>query len=172
MEVRDATTADAEACRAIYAPYVERTAITFEEEVPSVEEMAQRISRAQERYAWLVLADRGELCGFAYARPFAPRSAYRWSCETSVYVAPEHHQSGGGRRLYAALLERLTDRGYRNAFSGLTIPNAASAGLHRAMGYVETGVYRRVGFKLGQWHDVVWLQRSLGGEGPPAGEPG
>jgi phosphinothricin acetyltransferase len=167
-EVRDATPADACACAAIYAPYVTDTAITFETEPPSGEEMAARIERAARGHAWVVLQDGTRVVGYAYGGPMNPRAAYRWSCEVSVYVERDRRRTGAGRALYEALFERLADRGLRVAIAGMTLPNDASVGLHRAMGFEPVGVYRRIGFKLGAWHDVAWMQRPLaGGEDPP-----
>jgi phosphinothricin acetyltransferase len=169
-DVRDATLADAGACAAIYAPYVTDTAITFETEPPSDEEMAARIGRAWHEHAWVVLEDAGRVVGYAYGAPMNPRAAYRWSCEVSVYVERDRRRTGAGRELYEALFDRLADRGMRMAIAGMTLPNDASVGLHRAMGFEEVGVYRRIGFKLGRWHDVAWVQRALaGGDDPPRG---
>ncbi|EFV12512.1 GNAT family N-acetyltransferase [Segniliparus rugosus] len=171
--VRAATAADAAACAAIYAPYVLDTAITFEEEPPTAEEMAARIGKAQERHAWLVLEQEGRVVGYAYAGPFASRAAYRWSCEVSVYLEQGSVRRGGGKALYAALLARLAERGYRRAFGGYTLPNPASESLHRAMGFRLCGVHREVGFKHGAWRDVAWAQRDLGVDGaPPCSPPG
>lgn len=169
--VRDATQHDAAACAAVYAPYVTGTAVSFETVPPSVEEMGARIAAARRSHAWLVLEIDGEVAGFAYGSRFKDRAAYRWSVEVSVYLRPGLSRSGGGRALYAVLLPRLAARGYRAAFAGMTEPNEASAGLHRAMGFEPVGTYRRVGWKNGAWHDVTWLQRSLsdgtGGGAPP-----
>lgn len=167
-EVRDAADRDGEACAAIYAPYVTGTAITFEEELPSTAAMAERIAAAQRTHAWLVLEQDGRVVGYAYGGPFASRPAYRWSCEVSVYLEPGRRRTGGGRALYERLLARLADRGFRTAAAGMTLPNEASVGLHRAMGFQPVGTYRRIGFKHGLWHDVAWMQRTLsGGEDPP-----
>jgi L-amino acid N-acyltransferase YncA len=171
-EVRPATSADGDACAAIYAPYVEQTAISFETHPPSGEEMAARIVKASSSHAWLVLEDSaGIVVGYAYGGLFAARAAYRWSCEVSVYIERGHTRSGVGRRLYEGLFEALAARGYQMAFAGMTLPNAASEGLHRAMGFEPAGVYRRVGFKHGAWHDVAWLQRPLGDGAKPPAEP-
>jgi L-amino acid N-acyltransferase YncA len=161
MRVRDATGADAAACAAIYAPYVTDTPITFETEVPSAEAMAERIAAARERYAWLVAEDGGRVVGYAYGGPYKDRAAYHWSCEVSVYVDRAQQRAGAGRALYEALLERLAARGYRMAVAGMTLPNAASVGLHRALGFEPVGTYRRIGYKHGAWHDVAWSQRPL-----------
>jgi L-amino acid N-acyltransferase YncA len=167
--VRDGTPEDAAACAAIYAPYVTGTAITFELVPPSPEEMRQRIAAALASHAWVVLEDGGRLVGYAYGGPFAKREAYRWSCEVSVYLELGRRRTGGGRALYEALFQRLSARGFRTIAAGMTLPNEASAGLHRALGFVQVGTFKNIGFKHDSWHDVAWLQRSLdGGEDPPA----
>src|SRR3954451_8298760 len=139
--VREATAADAAACAAIYAPYVTDTAVSFETEPPGAGEMAARIAAAHE---WLVLEDGGRVVGYAYAGRFAPRAAYRWACEVSVYLERGRHRTGGGRARYGALLPRLAARGFRVAVAGMTLPNDASVGLHRAMGFEPVGTYRRI----------------------------
>ncbi|MEV6872261.1 N-acetyltransferase family protein [Amycolatopsis sp. NPDC051128] len=156
--IRHATEHDAAACAALYAPYVTDTAISFETEPPDAAEMARRIAHA---HAWFVFEDDGHVAGFAYAHPFAERAAYQWSCETSIYLEPDRRRTGAGRALYETLFERLAGLGYRRAFAGMTLPNDASAGLHRALGFEPVGVYRRVGWKRGAWHDVAWVQRDL-----------
>jgi len=168
--VRDATDRDAAACAAIYAPYVSGTAITFEYEPPTPDAMAGRIAAAQRRHAWLVLEDGGRVAGYAYGGPHKERAAYRWACEVSVYLETGRRRGGDGRALYEALLARLADRGFRVALAGMTLPNEASVGLHRALGFEPVGVHRRIGWKHGAWHDVAWAQRSLGPDGgSPAG---
>jgi len=166
--VRDASERDAAACAVIYAPYVTATAVSFEAEPPSPAEMAERITAASRGHAWLVLEEQGRVVGYAYGAPLHQRAAYRWACEVSVYLEPGRRRSGGGRMLYEALLPRLAVRGFRMAVAGMTLPNDASVGLHRAMGFEQVGTYRRIGFKHGSWHDVAWTQRPLGdGEDPP-----
>jgi L-amino acid N-acyltransferase YncA len=159
--VRRATAADAVACVDIYRPYVLDTAITFETDVPTVQEMANRIVEALAMHEWLVLEADGGIAGYAYAHQFNPRAAYRWSVETSVYLAQEGRRTGGGRMLYAELLRRLAERGFRRAFAGIAQPNEASNALHEAFGFAPAGYYRRVGWKLGAWHDVQWWQLDL-----------
>jgi phosphinothricin acetyltransferase len=169
VNVRDASERDAAACAAIYAPYVTDTAITFESDPPSAAEMAERIAASLRSHAWVVLEDEERVVGYAYGGPFHKRAAYRWACEVSVYVELGRRRTGAGRALYDALLARLTDRGFRIAVAGMTLPNDASVGLHRAMGFEPVGTYRRIGFKHGRWHDVAWTQRVLaGGDDPPA----
>jgi L-amino acid N-acyltransferase YncA len=166
--IRDATEDDAAACAAIYAPYVAETTVSFEDEPPSIEEMGRRIARARRQHSWLVLEEDGDVVGYAYAGPVKERAAYRWSCEVSVYLEPGRRHSGSGRLLYEALFARLTERGFRSLVAVMTLPNEASEGLHRALGFEPVGTLRRVGWKHGQWRDVAWMQRPLGSDdGPP-----
>jgi L-amino acid N-acyltransferase YncA len=165
--LRDATADDGAACAAVYAPYVCDTAITFEYDAPTAAEMARRIASAQQAHAWVVLEEAGRVVGYAYGGPYKERAAYRWSCEVSVYLEPGRRRTGAGRALYTALFERLVPRGFRTAVAGMTLPNPASEGLHRALGFEPVGVYRAIGWKHGRWHDVAWAQKELA----PAGAP-
>lgn len=160
--VRDATTDDAARCGEIYAPYVRDTAISFELEPPTTAEMAGRIETALVRHAWLVLEEAGRVVGYAYGTAFNARAAYDWTTSVSVYTEPGRRRTGAGRALYTALLDRLAARGHRTALAGIALPNDASVGLHTAMGFELVGTYRRVGWKLGRWHDVARYQRPLG----------
>jgi L-amino acid N-acyltransferase YncA len=170
-KIRDASADDAAACAAIYAPFVAGTVISFEAVPPSPEEMGRRIAEAVRTHAWLVAEARGLVIGYAYAHPFAPRAAYRWACETSIYLDAEHRGQGVGRALYQVLLDRLAGRGYRTVLAGMTLPNDASAGLHLSLGYQPAGVYQRVGWKNDAWHDVAWYQRGIGHADAPPTEP-
>jgi L-amino acid N-acyltransferase YncA len=168
FRVRPATLADADACRSVYAPYVEETAISFEERAPDVSEMRERIAAALGTHAWVVLEGPGAgVVGYACAGQHKSRAAYRWACEVSVYVEPGRRRTGAGRMLYEALFERLVERGFLMAVAGMTLPNQASEGLHRSLGFEDVGTWRRIGWKLGAWHDTHWMQRPLG-EGVPA----
>jgi L-amino acid N-acyltransferase YncA len=167
--IRDAAAADAAACADIYAPYVRDTAISFEEAPPSAAGMAGRISDAQRAHAWLVLEQDDGVVGYAYGGPFMSRAAYQWATAVSVYLASGRRRTGAGRALYEALFARLAARGHRTALAGIALPNEASVGLHVALGFEHVGTYRRVGWKLGRWHDVAWYQRPLAeDDGPPA----
>jgi L-amino acid N-acyltransferase YncA len=159
--VREASSQDAAGCLAIYRPYVENSAVSWELDVPTVDEMAQRITAAANTHAWLVLESGDQTVGFAYAHAFNLHSAFQWSVQTGLYVADDHHRCGGGRTLYTQLLSRLGERGYRRAFAAITQPNEASNGFHRSMGFQDVGLYRRVEWKLGSWHDVAWMQLDL-----------
>ena len=162
---------DAAACAQLYAPFVEGTAISFEDEPPGAGELAKRIASTTERHPWLVLEDDDGLVGFAYGSQHRTRAAYRWAVDVTVCVEPAKHRRGAGRSLYEALLELLRRQGYRIACAGVTLPNDASVGLHEALGFEHIGTYRRIGWKAGEWHDVGWWQLPLlpqdGGEQPP-----
>lgn len=166
--VRDATPADAAACAAIYATYVAETPATFELEPPSTEETARRIAACQSGHAWLVADVDGDVAGFAYGTRFAERPAYRFSCEVSVYLRPDRLGGGVGSALYATLLDRLTARGFLVALAKVAQPNDASNALHARFGFERVGLLRRVGYKLGAWHDVALLERELA---PPTLSP-
>jgi L-amino acid N-acyltransferase YncA len=166
IHIRPAKVGDAPSIAAIYAPYVEHTAISFEERAPAAEDVVARIEKSQSRWQWLVAETDGVLIGYAYGTQHRERPAYRWSVEVSAYVAPQHHRGGVGRALYEALLADLAGKGFCHAFAGITLPNHASVGLHTRMGFTPVGVFRSIGWKFGQWHDVAWFQRTLR-EGPP-----
>jgi phosphinothricin acetyltransferase len=133
--------------------------------------MARRIAAAQRTHAWLVLEEGGRVVGYAYGIPWRARAAYRWACEVSVYLERGRRRTGAGRALYEALLPRLAARGYRTALAGMTLPNEASVGLHRALGFEPVGTFRRVGYKHGAWHDVAWAQIVLADGDEPPTEP-
>lgn len=161
MEIRTARPADAADIRAIYAPFVEHTAVSFELVAPTVAEVEARIAKACARWQWLVAEDAGRVVGYAYGTGHREREAYRYACEVSLYIAPDHQRRGLGRALYDALLPELAARGACLALAGIAQPNEASVGLHRALGFELVGTYRAIGWKLGRWHDVSWLQRTL-----------
>ena len=153
--------ADAAECAAIYAPYVNDTVISLEEVAPTPEQMGHRIARITERYPWLVAEDDGEIAGYAYAGPHRERAAYRWASDVTVYLSPAHFRRGIGSALYTALFDLLVFQGVYVACAGVTLPNDGSVGLHESMGFLPVGVYRRVAWKFGSWHDVGWWQLQL-----------
>jgi len=169
VSLRAAEPGDAEAVAAIYAPIVRDTAISFETEPPSAQVMAARIETTLPTHPWLVAVRDSDVVGYAYASEHAQRGAYRWSVNVSAYLAEAARGQGVGRRLYGALIPTLKAQGFRSAFAGIALPNDASVGLHEAVGFEPLGVYREVGFKLGQWRDVGYWRLSLTqGEGAPA----
>jgi phosphinothricin acetyltransferase len=136
------------------------TCISFELEPPDQAEMARRIEEYGDSHGWLVAEVSGGVAGYAYGSPHRARAAYASSCDVAVYVDPVHARQGIGRALYAELLSLLA-RKYHAAFAGIALPNEASIGLHEAMGFAPVGIYREVGWKLGDWRDVGWWQRLL-----------
>ena len=162
MLIRHADPArDGAACAAVYAPSVTGGVASFEEVAPDSREMSQRIARTSERYPWLIAEDGDDVLGYAYASEHRARSAYRWAADTAVYVSGRHHRRGVGRALYGALLPLLRRQGLYVAVAGITLPNAASVGLHEHMGFVLIGHYRDIGFKQGKWRTVGWWQAQL-----------
>ncbi|HEV7805514.1 MAG TPA: GNAT family N-acetyltransferase [Solirubrobacteraceae bacterium] len=152
---------DASACAAIYAPYVAGSATSFEEVAPNADGFSGLIATTSRRYPWIVLEQADQVIGYAYASSHRVRAAYRWTVEVSIYVGAAHQRAGGGRRLYEALVELLRRQRLRVALAGITMPNDASVGLHRALGFELVGVYRDVGWKAGAWRDVAWWQLRL-----------
>ena len=167
--IRLATPADAAAVAEIYAPSVTETPVSFELDPPSAEEMARRMSVVLGFAPWLVCVDGDVVAGYAYASRHHERAAFRWSVDLSVYVREGFRRSGVGAALYRSLLALLRLQGFRAAHAGITLPNAASVGFHEALGFRAVGVFPRVGFKLGAWHDVGYWQLELGDRvGAPA----
>lgn len=152
---------DADGILAIYSPIVRDTAISFEGEPPTRQQMAQRIASTIERLPWLVYERQGEILGYVYASQHRARLAYQWSVDVSVYIQAQAHRTGLARTLYTSLFKLLTLQGFYNCYAGITLPNAASVGLHEALGFQTIGVYRNVGYKLGAWHDVGWWSMAL-----------
>ena len=161
QRIRLANPADAEAIAAIYRPIVESTAISFETAAPDGTEMGQRIAETLVSYPWLVCDLEGRVAGYAYATKHRVRAAYQWSVDTSVYIDAAYRRRGIARGLYRSLFAILSAQGYVNALAGIALPNAESVGLHEAVGFEPLGVYRRVGFKFGEWRDVGWWQLAL-----------
>jgi L-amino acid N-acyltransferase YncA len=160
-QIRLATSADAEAIATIYGHYVTHTAISFEYVPPTAERMAQRLTSVLSKHPWLVYERAGALLGYAYAGQHQERAAYQWSVNVSVYLQHGLARQGIGRGLYVSLLGLLRLQGFYKAFAGLTLPNPASEGLHRALGFSTVGVYHDAGYKFGQWHDVLYLELLL-----------
>ena len=160
-EIRFANSGDAKGILDIYAPYVTNTAVSFEANVPSISEMAQRIESAIPRYCWLACVIDGEIAGYAYSSMHRSRAAYQWSCEFSVYVSPEHRRKSVAKSLYTALFEISAMQGFQNVFAGMTAPNPESYGFHTSMGFVKIGTYPKVGFKFEKWHDTEWFVNAI-----------
>ncbi|NUO61941.1 MAG: N-acetyltransferase [Gemmatimonadaceae bacterium] len=161
MILRLATPFDGPALAAIYRPSVVERVTSFELDPPDGAEMARRVERCVERTPWLVAERDAVVVGYAYAGLHRERPAYQWSVETSAYVRDDAHRTGVARALYASLFAILALQGFRNAYAGITLPNAASEGFHESFGFTRVGVYHGVGYKFGAWHDVLWLERAI-----------
>ncbi|MDO4538144.1 MAG: GNAT family N-acetyltransferase [Coriobacteriales bacterium] len=169
MEIRSATPADADKICGIYAYYVEHTAITFDREVPSVEEFSARIARTLQHYPYLVLIDDGEIQGYAYAGPFVGRAAYDRSCELSIYLHHEAHRRGYGRALYAELEERLRAAGILNLYACIGDPivedeylTRNSEQFHAHLGFSKVGTFHKCGHKFDRWYNMIWMEKIIG----------
>lgn len=158
--IRTATDADAAAISEIYKHYVLNTIISFEDVPPTPSDIRSRMS-AGDAYPWLVAEHDDDVVGYAYAAPHRTRAAYKWSVDAAVYLSHNHTGYGIGRSLYTELFARLRARGFVNVYAGVGLPNDASVGLHRTMGFRPVGTYKQVGYKFGQWHDVSWFQLHL-----------
>lgn len=176
-KIRIATKQDAKKLVEIYAPYVEKTAITFEYEVPTVQEFERRIGHVLEKYPYLVAERNGEIVGYAYAGTFNERAAYDWAVETTVYVREDQKKTGVGRDLYAALEKALDMQNILNLNACIAYPEIEDAYLtknsvqfHEHMGYRFVGEFYKCGYKFDRWYNMVWMEKHIGEhkDNPPA----
>lgn len=170
VSVRLATRRDADACLEIYRPVVDVTVTSFEAIAPEPATFGDRLVSVLRDYPWLVSVDDGAITGYAYACEHRGRAAYRWCVEVSAYVAQSRRRTGVGQTLYNALFACLRHQGFVNAYAGIALPNTASVAFHESLGFEPVGVYRRIGYKLGEWRDVGWWSLRLGETEKP-GEP-
>lgn len=162
--IRPVTAADAEALCSIYAPYVQETAVTYEYEVPSVEEFRGRILNTTKQYPYLAAEQDGVILGYAYASAFHPRAAFRWTAEATVYLRKEAHGKGIGRMLYERLEECLQKQNVQTVIALIADPNPESVAFHEKMGYRVAGRLTDCAYKLGQWRGMYYMEKFLGGE--------
>ena len=159
--IRIAQPRDAKAIAAIYRPYVEKTAITFEEIPPDPQEIAAKIAKVGATFPFLVFDEGTEILGYAYATRYRERAAYRWSLEDSVYVREDAVGRGIGKALLAALLELLRELGYVKVYAVITPPNPASIVLHERLGFAPLGRFADTAFKLDAWQAIDWMELTL-----------
>src|SRR3989338_6715722 len=152
---------DCTAIAAIYAPYVTKTVVSFEERAPTSLEMWSRMQKAFEKHVWLVCELNGDVVGFAYAGHHRERKAYQWLAEVSIYVADGYHKKGIATELYARLHCLLKEQGFVQTYAGMTLPNPASQGFHEYFGYDKFAVYKDSGYKFDNWHSTGWWRRAL-----------
>ena len=169
--IRQATTDDVEAILNIYGGYVSDTTISFEVEVPTVEEFRKRMEQIQTQFPWLVCEIDGVVAGYAYASKHAQRAAYRWSADLSVYISEKNHRRHIADALYEALFTILRAQGYYTVYAGVSTPNPKSEAFHLAKGFTVVGVYPNVGYKLGKWCTLTWYGLVLQEYGEEPQEP-
>lgn len=169
FHLRIAKPEDAEEILKVYAPYVEKTAITFEYEVPSVEEFRGRIENTLQHYPYLVAEDESGILGYAYAGRFQTRAAYDWAVETSIYIRMDQKRRGLGRILYDALEEGLKEQGILNVNACIACTDQEDEHLtndsiyfHEHLGYRLVGKFYQCGYKFHRWYDMVWMEQMIG----------
>ena len=169
IHLRSATIDDAEQMLDIYAPYVEKTAITFEYDVPTVEEFRKRIASHLTRYPWIVAEADDRIVGYAYASAFKERAAYQWSVETSIYVDDTIRHHGIGQLLHGALEESLRSRGILNMNACISYIQPEdeyltldSVRFHERLGYTQVAHFHQCGKKFGRWYDMIWMEKIIG----------
>lgn len=169
MKIRVATREDAKKLVEIYAPYVEKTAITFEYTVPTVQEFEKRMEHILQQYPYLVAEREGEIVGYAYAGAFHEREAYRWAVETTMYVRQDQRKMGIGGKLYEALENVLSVQNILNLNACIAYPEEEdeyltqnSVQFHKHFGYQLVGQFHRCGYKFGRWYHMVWMEKHIG----------
>lgn len=173
--IRNVQESDLDDLLAIYGPYVEKTAISFEYEVPSLVEFGRRWQGISQTYPYLLAQADGNILGYAYASPFHPREAYQWSAETTIYLAPQAQGKGLGRHLYQALEDCLKAQGVLTVLACIATTEQPddyltnnSWNFHKHLGFKEVGHFKASGYKFGHWYDMKWLEKSLGKKGNQA----
>lgn len=169
VTIRAAQPADAGRLHEIYAPYVKKTAITFEYEIPALEEFRDRIANTLKKYPYLVAEHGGRLLGYAYTHPFVGRAAYDRAVETSIYVREEQQKSGVGKKLYTALEAVSKAQNILNMNACIGYPETEdehltknSVQFHAHMGYRMVGQFYKCGYKFGTWYHMVWMEKIIG----------
>lgn len=167
--IRIATVNDAEKLLNIYSYYVENTAITFEYDVPTLEEFVQRIENVLKKYPYLIVEKDGEMLGYAYAGVFKDRAAYDRCAETTIYLKHDAVKCGLGRKLYEALELEMIKRGFLNLYACIGYPidedeylTKNSAKFHEHMGYKTVGEFHKCGYKFGRWYNMIWMEKIIG----------
>ena len=174
INIRLATKADAPALLAIYRPYVETTAVTYEYTVPPVEEFAGRIESILAKFPYLVAEADGEIIGYAYASPFRERAAYMWSVETSIYMRMDMKHRGVGRLLYEKLESMLAKQNVTNLYACIAVPNGDdpyltrdSIDFHAHMGYRMIGEFKNCAGKFDRWYSMAMMEKFIGSHDTP-----
>lgn len=157
---------DAEKLLEIYAPFVisndrALSDVSFEYEVPSIEEFTERIKNISADYPYIVCEHEGRLLGYVYAHPYIQRAAYQWGAEVTIYLAPEGQGRGLGKVMYEALEALLRLQGVVVTYACITASNEHSVKMHESCGYKIIGTFNNTGFKHGHWLDMVWMEKVI-----------
>ncbi len=170
IRIRPVVTADASRLLEIYSHYVANTVITFEYDVPSIEEFERRIETTTRKYPYLCIEKDGIIVGYAYAGEFKSRAAYQWDVELSIYIDKDFHKQGLGKVLYVALEQELKRRGFLNLYACIAVPNAKedeyltynSQQFHEHLGFKTVGTFHDCGKKFNRWYAMVWMEKIIG----------
>ncbi|HMG15225.1 MAG TPA: GNAT family N-acetyltransferase [Saprospiraceae bacterium] len=161
MIIRPILPEDVPATLEIYKYYVENTSVTFDIEVPSLKEFLDKIEAIRHQFPWLLCLHDNKIIGYAHASKHRIKSAYKWSVESTVYVAQDFHRKGVASLLYESLFDSLRRQGFYNVYAGISLPNDSSEAFHKSIGFELVGTYIKIGYKQGEWHDVRWFQLAL-----------
>ena len=161
MKIRPVKETDAQGILDIYTPYIANTAITFECDIPHLAEFKHRVNQTAARFPYFVAEDSGNIVGYAYASTYYDRTAYDWTAELSIYVRQDIRGKGVGEQLYTVLENALKEQGFVNLLACISLPNDASIHFHLKNGFKKVGFFEKIGYKLNQWHDIIWMQKRL-----------
>lgn len=162
MDIRLATIKDAKDILNIYSFYVENTNISFEYEIPSLEEMENRICNTLKNYPYIIATVHNKVIGYAYASAYHSRKAYDWDCELSIYVDEAYHGQNVAKTLYETLINILKIMNIQNVYACIVHPNVKSEAFHHRLGFKDVGIFTKSGYKFGKWHDVIWMEKAIG----------
>ncbi len=158
---RMATENDARGILKVYRPYVEETTITFEYDVPTLEDFKKRIAHINEEYPYIICEYEKKIVGYAYAHKYRERAAYKWNVELSVYVKEDFKGHSIGKKLYEKLMDILTLQNVKNVYGCVSSPNINSEKLHLYFGFKKVGTFENTGYKFGKWLNTTWFEKSL-----------
>lgn len=168
LVIRNARPEDATRLVEIYAPYIKTTAVSFEYEVPTVEEFETRIRKISAKYPYLVCEKENRIVGYVYAGQYSAREAYNWTVTTSIYLDENCRRQGIGTALYAELEKRLKEMGIVNLLAGIAFSEKEdeylthdSIKFHTKEGYKKVAQMESVGKKFDRWYDLVWMQKKI-----------
>ena len=169
IQIRVARIEDAETLLEIYRPYVEKTALSFEYDVPSLAEFRGRMEKTLKKYPYLIAENSGKIIGYAYAGPFVGRAAYDWGIETTIYIKEGMKKLGAGKKLYEVLEKILKAQNFLNMNACIGYPdiedeylNKNSVEFHSHIGFEMVGEFHKCGYKFGRWYNMVWMEKIIG----------